>query len=71
MSTSKQDLFNDELIELLEKWYPSIYKVEFNDYKQDFLAGGFYIDIDIDPENYSSDANHFFTLPPFPSIRGN
>ena len=68
MSTSKQDLFNDELAALLDKWYPEIYTVEFNDYVS---FDGFYINIDIAPKNYLSDANHFGTLPPFPSIRGN
>ena len=67
MSTSKQDLFNDELAALLDKWYPEIYTVEFNDYVS---FDGFYINIDIAPKNYSSDANHFGTLPPFPSIWG-
>ena len=68
MSTSKRDLFNDELSALLDKWYPEIYTVEFNDYVR---FDGFYINIDIEPKNYSSDLNHFGTLPPFPSIRGN
>ena len=68
MSTSKRDLFNDELSALLDKWYPEIYTVEFNDYVR---FDGFYINIDIEPKNYSSDFNHFGTLPPFPSIRGN
>jgi hypothetical protein len=67
MATTKQDLFSDELAALLDKWYPEIYTVEFNDFVS---FDGFYINIDIEPKNYSSDANHFGALPPFPSIRG-
>ena len=61
VATTKQDLFNNELAALLDKWYPEIYTVEFND---SVSFGGFCINIDIEPENQSSDANHVGTLPP-------
>tara|TARA_R110002094_G_scaffold210698_1_gene181090 strand:- start:42 stop:254 length:213 start_codon:yes stop_codon:yes gene_type:complete len=47
MATTKQDLFNDELAALLDKWYPEIYTVEFNDFVS---FDGFYINIDIEPK---------------------
>lgn len=45
MSTSKQDLFNDELSALLDKWYPGKYTLELNDYN---YSDGFWIDISVE-----------------------
>ena len=57
MTTRKQDLFNDELAALLDKWYPDIYTVEFNDYVS---FDGFYINTDIEPKE-----THQKTFKPF------
>ena len=57
MATTKEDLFNDELVLLLDKWYPRKYTVQFNNYN---YSDGFYIDISIE-----GDQNQEQTFRPF------
>ena len=70
MATTKQDLFNDELSALLDKWYPEIYTVEFNDFVS---FDGFYINIDIDLEpkdRYQKTFRPFgLEFPQFPDLK--